>query len=680
MLLFYILILLSWGIDKSLGFGSLLSQQKIAPWPTIKGLWTAGDIGSVGVDHLEKNSSNALMKEALILQARAKQLKDEIKRMESELKSKRGENYAETDKLIDNLILLSTNSTSSEMVSEWLQEAQWRPSGVLRVVDRISQRQASALSQNTSSLSFNSGATQNETVQINETDYELLTGAMDTLLGAVAILDKGWSERASFSVRSRNLGAEEVNQANSVTALNNQFDSLSVMLNTSSSAVEVNSSDLLEGIPLIPVWVPSPFLPFIIACNKSTLGPEQVESIANDVLMGSRFYLTSHESVSGAAIFRGNIRTHGTVDMELPKNDTAKVFGQIQDRLKKKGLSDDVQLFLLPDPEWRQGQDERELDPKPVVLALSKAVSPDESKIENFTGIEVLRKSMYPISVVTTFLSFVVAYSLNISFFDKCVRQRNLSMLRKCVPPTIGVILVQTLHEVAHYVVAKKRNIKIGCPVPLPSFQLGLFGCITPMRSFPKTRSDLLDVALSGPLAGLAMSIGCLVAGIMLSTRASALNIASFPVVPALTLKSSFFIGTCLSFMASKTLMLPLAQPVPVHPLFLVGYAGLFASGLNLLPIFRLDGGRASSAVFGQRSAAVLSVTMLLFLFSCTLSGKMGTGFTWILLISIFQRRQEIPAMDEVTGVDRKRLSIFLLSFLLSVSIITPFPGGTSLL
>jgi Zn-dependent protease len=287
---------------------------------------------------------------------------------------------------------------------------------------------------------------------------------------------------------------------------------------------------------------------------------------------------------------------------------------------------------------------------------------------------------MYPLSFMTTFLSVVVAFSLNENFFDKIVNQRNLSVLRHCVAPTIGIILIQALHEAAHYLVAKKRRIKIGFPVPIPSFQLGIFGCITPLKSFPKNRSDLLDFALSGPLVSVVASVACIVAGTILTTRASPLDIAGFAVLPAQLLRTSCLVGSIIACLGSKMMMVPLAQPLAVHPMFLVGYAGLFAAGLNLLPIFRLDGGRACSAVFGQRVAAIISVSMLLFLFSCALSGKMGTGFSWILLITIFQRREEIPARDEVTDVNKTRLWAFLFSFLLSVSILTPFPGGTSLL
>jgi hypothetical protein len=36
----------------------------------------------------------------------------------------------------------------------------------------------------------------------------------------------------------------------------------------------------------------------------STLGPTEVDIIKNEVLMGSRFYLTFFESIQGAALFR----------------------------------------------------------------------------------------------------------------------------------------------------------------------------------------------------------------------------------------------------------------------------------------------------------------------------------------------------------------------------------------
>jgi membrane-associated protease RseP (regulator of RpoE activity) len=147
-----------------------------------------------------------------------------------------------------------------------------------------------------------------------------------------------------------------------------------------------------------------------------------------------------------------------------------------------------------------------------------------------------------------------------------------------------------------------------------------------------------------------------------------------------MVMKSSFLIGWLVSWLASKTLMLPIAQPVPVHPLFMIGYSGLIASALNLLPIFRLDGGRACTAAMGPRQGAVISVSVLVTVLSLVLSGGSGLGFTWGMLVTIFQRRPEIPARDEATEVDKLRLGAWFFSFLLSLAILTPFPGAPGLL
>ena len=174
-------------------------------------------------------------------------------------------------------------------------------------------------------------------------------------------------------------------------------------------------------------------------------------------------------------------------------------------------------------------------------------------------------------------------------------------LLTMCFPVVGGILAMHLLQEVVHYLVAKWRRIEIGPPVPVPSLAFGMFGCITPIRSFPSSRAALLDFALSGPFATTIASIGCIIASLLLTVRASPASLANFPVLPAMIFKSSFLAGTLTSWIASKAMMLPLAQPIPVHPLFLVGYSGLMACGLNFLPIFRLDGGRACSAAVGPR-------------------------------------------------------------------------------
>lgn len=278
-------------------------------------------------------------------------------------------------------------------------------------------------------------------------------------------------------------------------------------------------------------------------------------------------------------------------------------------------------------------------------------------------------------SLFTTFAYSIFMYSLNPNFFEALVHRGHVPVLARCIPVVLGVLSIQLVHEAAHYFVAKWRRIKIGKPLPLPSPGLGLYGCITQLKSFPANRAALLDFALSGPLAAIAASLVCIVAGVCMTTNASQLALSKFPFVPAAVFKSSFLVGSILSSLASKTMMVPLSQPIPIHPLFVVGYAGLIASALNLLPIFRLDGGRAFSAAMGSRQTSMISVSALLLLISQSLSGGSGVGLAWGLMVLFFQRREEIPARDEVTEVDNFRFGTWLFSQLLSAAVLIPFPG-----
>ncbi len=273
----------------------------------------------------------------------------------------------------------------------------------------------------------------------------------------------------------------------------------------------------------------------------------------------------------------------------------------------------------------------------------------------------------------------VASFALNSNFLDSVVNKQNVNVLTSSLPVLIGIIAVQAIHEVAHYLVAKKRGIQIGTPIPLPSFEIGTFGCITPLRSFPSTRSDMLDFALSGPVAAMLLSIVLMIFGIDATLHASGLELAQFPVVPVGLLKSSFLTGSLLTFLAPKTMLLPTAQPIPVHPSVMIGFSGLLASALNLLPIFRLDGGRAAAAVFGPKFSGISSAFTLLMMLSLALSGS-NLAFSWGILVFVFQRRPEIPIRDEVTDVDDVRLGAWLAALAAAILTLLPFPGATSFL
>ena len=284
------------------------------------------------------------------------------------------------------------------------------------------------------------------------------------------------------------------------------------------------------------------------------------------------------------------------------------------------------------------------------------------------------------LTMVTTFSFSVSCYALNPKFFDAVINQRDMRVLLTCIPLFLGVLSVQVIHEAAHYLVAKLRNIKIGRPTPVPSPQLGTFGCITPLLSFPTNRSALFDLAFSGPAAAMVVSLWMMVGGVYATIHASEAVLSRFPVVPMGLLKSSLLTSGLLSWLAPKLMMLPIAQPVPIHPLLLSGFAGLISSALNFLPVFRLDGGRLIATLFGARFAGISSASTLMFMLSLVISGSSGVALTWGLLIVLLQRRTEVPVRDDVTPVDDIRFGAWVSAIAVAILALCPFPGGPGFL
>ncbi len=235
-------------------------------------------------------------------------------------------------------------------------------------------------------------------------------------------------------------------------------------------------------------------------------------------------------------------------------------------------------------------------------------------------------------------------------------------------------------HELVHYFFAKSRGVKLGLPIPLPSFQIGTFGNITPLRSFPQSRSVLFDISLSGPLLTSILSIIMMISGILLTIHTPTDLIPSLAVVPAAVVKMSFLVGSITSILAPKVMMLPLSQPIPIHPLFIIGFAGLISSALNMLPVGRLDGGRASSAVFGRRSAYLISLLTLIFMAISALTGFSTISIFWGLIITLFQRNADVPIRDDLSELNNTRLGLYIFSMILTLLTLAPFPGVTGAL
>lgn len=241
------------------------------------------------------------------------------------------------------------------------------------------------------------------------------------------------------------------------------------------------------------------------------------------------------------------------------------------------------------------------------------------------------------------------------------------SALLTGIPFAVALLAILVTHELAHFMVARARGMSQTLPyfIPMPFSPLGTFGAVIRMESPIKDRKMLFDVGLSGPLAGLVVSVIALVVGLKLSAVAA--GPTGDVVMPLGT-------GILVDWITDLVLgPLPDDVMVILHPIAFAGWFGIFVTAMNLIPVSQLDGGHIGYAFFGNRHRFVASVVLM----GLLLMGFLWTGWLfWGFFILVFGGLKHPPPLNDLTPLDTKRKLLAVLSFLLLFLLGTPRPFG----
>ena len=132
------------------------------------------------------------------------------------------------------------------------------------------------------------------------------------------------------------------------------------------------------------------------------------------------------------------------------------------------------------------------------------------------------------------------------------------------------------------------------------------------------------------------------------------------------------YLGESLLFAGLSKLAvgnLPATQDVLLHPLAYAGWAGLFVTALNLLPIGQLDGGHIVYALVGKQHKKIALVGLVLF-------GALVINYPgWIVLflLLLWFGYKHPPTLDE-RGIDKKRILIGIITIIIFFLAFTPEP------
>jgi membrane-associated protease RseP (regulator of RpoE activity) len=239
--------------------------------------------------------------------------------------------------------------------------------------------------------------------------------------------------------------------------------------------------------------------------------------------------------------------------------------------------------------------------------------------------------------------------------------------LLKGIPFAFALLGILVTHELAHFVVAKARGMKASLPyfIPIPFSPLGTFGAVIKMESPIKDRKMLFDVGISGPLAGLVVSIIALVVGLKLSEVT-----VPPPGAPFMSLGTGILVDWITDLVLGP---LPDHLMVVLHPIAFAGWFGIFVTVMNLIPISQLDGGHIGYSFFGKAHRWVASLILI----GLLMMGLLWTGWlVWGFFILIFGGLRHPPPLNDITPLDTKRKLLALLAFALLFLLGTPRPFG----
>ncbi|MEM1367811.1 MAG: site-2 protease family protein [Cyanobacteria bacterium P01_H01_bin.15] len=359
------------------------------------------------------------------------------------------------------------------------------------------------------------------------------------------------------------------------------------------------------------------------------IDPEELGTVRS-IFSVDTFFATETIPYEEGAIFRGNLR-----------GEPEKVHTQLSRRLTEK-VGDKYRLFLVENAEQ-----------KPVVVLLPSSRDPRTTTLAQKNLAVVLFIALVATCCETGGLL------LGFDWFS------NLGRFAEVLPLVSGLIAVLVTHEIAHWVVAQRHNVKLSIPFFLPSWQIGAFGAITRFESLLRNRTTLFDISFAGPAAGGALSLFFLVVGLSLSQPDSGFRI------PSEFLQSSILVGSLARVVLGSDVVQQVL--VEVNLLTVVGWLGLVITALNLLPAGQLDGGRIVQAVYGRQTARRTTIATLIVLAIVTLLNPANPiPLYWAAIILFLQRELERPSLNELTEPSDTRAAWGLLLLFLMLATLVP--------
>ena len=225
----------------------------------------------------------------------------------------------------------------------------------------------------------------------------------------------------------------------------------------------------------------------------------------------------------------------------------------------------------------------------------------------------------------------------------------------------IALLAIIGTHETAHFIYARKHGVKATLPyfIPAPTI-IGTFGAVINVKSPIPNRNALFDLGLSGPLAGLLVTVPVLMIGLSISTVTVQSTGAMLFTPPLLMDIIAYFTAPAVAS----------GQMIFLHPVAFAGWVGVVVAMLNLMPVAFLDGGHISRSIFSEKIHSVISMLAVVV---TVLLGWIPMAL--LMLIILFKSKTHPGAMDNVAPITRGRKIMAIMALILLILSLSPVPS-----
>lgn len=229
---------------------------------------------------------------------------------------------------------------------------------------------------------------------------------------------------------------------------------------------------------------------------------------------------------------------------------------------------------------------------------------------------------------------------------------------------TLPLMAILGVHELAHFLAARRRGVAASLPFFIPSIPpLGTFGAFISLRDPIPNKKTLLEIGVAGPLAGLLVALPLGIIGLILTNSEAKLvptNVGSEGIMG---------ISFPLIYQALE-LFIPLRGDYLLHPTAFAAWVGFLVTALNLLPAGQLDGGHVARALFGAKAKYFSWVTVAILVGI----GMFYYGWLIFALLILFLGARHPPPLNDISPLDLKRKALGVLTFAVLIIAFVPVP------